>query len=160
MKQKRSKQTGFTIVELLIVIVVIGIVAAITIVAYNGIQERARVARISTDLRNIKNALSQYYLDNSAWPCFDHTYADATEIAWSAPYIKWPRTPMGDIYHWEHNISGLAYTISIPSLGTSTASTLDKVLDDGNLATGVVRGDGGRLEYAGMDQSINSHCGS
>ncbi|HEV7952209.1 MAG TPA: LamG-like jellyroll fold domain-containing protein [Candidatus Saccharimonadales bacterium] len=39
------KQPGFTIVELLIVIVVIGILAAITIVAYNGIQERARISR-------------------------------------------------------------------------------------------------------------------
>lgn len=38
----RPKQTGFTIVELLIVIVVIGILAAITVVAYNGVQEQAR----------------------------------------------------------------------------------------------------------------------
>ena len=42
------KQTGFTIVELLIVIVVIGILAAITIVAYNGVQQRANnTAKIS-----------------------------------------------------------------------------------------------------------------
>ncbi len=43
MQIKYTKQTGFTIVELLIVIVVIGILAAITIVAYNGVKERARV---------------------------------------------------------------------------------------------------------------------
>ena len=42
--KRRGRETGFTIVELLIVIVVIGILAAITIVAYNGIQERARLA--------------------------------------------------------------------------------------------------------------------
>ncbi len=40
----RNKQLGFTIVELLIVIVVIAILAAITIVSYNGIQERARIS--------------------------------------------------------------------------------------------------------------------
>ncbi len=41
---KRANQKGFTIVELLIVIVVIAILAAITIVAYNGISERARMS--------------------------------------------------------------------------------------------------------------------
>lgn len=42
MRIKNKQNSGFTIVELLIVIVVIGILAAITIVAYNGVQQRAR----------------------------------------------------------------------------------------------------------------------
>jgi general secretion pathway protein G len=55
---KQKQQSGFTIIELLIVIVVIGILAAITIVAYNGIQQRARdTARVS-DLSAIAKAYS------------------------------------------------------------------------------------------------------
>lgn len=50
------KQAGFTIVELLIVIVVIGILAAITIVAYNSIQDRARSAQVSADMQNLDKA--------------------------------------------------------------------------------------------------------
>jgi prepilin-type N-terminal cleavage/methylation domain-containing protein len=58
MNQKtNSSSHGFTIVELLIVIVVIGILAAITIVAYNGIQDRGRMSRMQNDLRNIKTAV-------------------------------------------------------------------------------------------------------
>ena len=48
---------GFTIVELLIVIVIIGILAAITIVAYNGIQTRSTNSRIDSDMRNLRVAI-------------------------------------------------------------------------------------------------------
>lgn len=47
-----SRNRGFTIVELLIVIVVIAILAAITIVAYNGIQNRAYDTTVQSDLKN------------------------------------------------------------------------------------------------------------
>lgn len=56
-KKSDSKARGFTIVELLIVIIVIAILAAITIVAYNGIQERARVARANSDLQTLAKAI-------------------------------------------------------------------------------------------------------
>lgn len=46
--QKWAKQSGFTIVELLIVVVVIAILAAVTIIAYNGIQNRARTSAVSS----------------------------------------------------------------------------------------------------------------
>jgi type IV pilus assembly protein PilA len=52
-----SHPKGFTIVELLIVIVVIGILAAITIVAYNGISNRARNSSIQSDLHNAASAM-------------------------------------------------------------------------------------------------------
>jgi len=51
------KQRGFTIVELLIVIVVIGILAAITIVAFNGVSNRAKVASIQGDLTSAVKTL-------------------------------------------------------------------------------------------------------
>jgi len=55
----RVVQKGFTIVELLIVIVVIGILAAITIVAFNGVQQRASTAAIQSDLtQNAKAIMS------------------------------------------------------------------------------------------------------
>jgi len=53
----RTLSAGFTIVELLIVIVVIGILAAITIVAFNGTQEKSRTAVANTELRMLEKAI-------------------------------------------------------------------------------------------------------
>lgn len=61
-------QTGFTIVELLIVIVVIGILGAITIVAYNGVQSRARDTRRLDDANSIRKALELYRIDTGVYP--------------------------------------------------------------------------------------------
>ncbi|MGB3945593.1 MAG: prepilin-type N-terminal cleavage/methylation domain-containing protein [Candidatus Saccharimonadales bacterium] len=60
----RKINSGFTMVELLIVIVVIGILAAITITAFNGVQQKARDAQRKSDLANIAKALHRYNIEN------------------------------------------------------------------------------------------------
>ena len=62
------RQRGFTIVELLIVIVIIAILAAITIVAYSGIQNRAHGAATQADLHTIDESLKLYNTENSTLP--------------------------------------------------------------------------------------------
>ena len=64
----KKRQSGFTIVELLIVIVVIGILAAITIVAYSGIQSRATDSVNLSNSSAITNAISAYKVDNNGPP--------------------------------------------------------------------------------------------
>jgi len=65
MLMSRRKQTGFTIVELLIVVVVIAILAAISIVAYTNIRQRAVVSTMSNDLSNAARAFELYKVDNN-----------------------------------------------------------------------------------------------
>ena len=92
MSKKISSHTGFTIVELLIVIVVIGILAAITIVAYNGVQNRARVAGIQTNLANIGKMAVLYQTDNDSYPVTDIGVKDILQKAKAWDSTRTPAT--------------------------------------------------------------------
>src|SRR5680860_492070 len=61
-------QRGFTIVELLVVIVVIGVLAAITIVSYSGISQKATVVSLISDLDNASKQLKLYQVEYSSFP--------------------------------------------------------------------------------------------
>jgi prepilin-type N-terminal cleavage/methylation domain-containing protein len=63
-----KRHSGFTIVELLIVVVVIGILAAITIVAYNGITASANDAHRVADVDAVKKFMEIYYVENGYYP--------------------------------------------------------------------------------------------
>ena len=64
----KYKQLGFTIVELLIVIVVIAVLAAITVVAYNGVQQRARASVASSAASQGGRKLELYKAENGSYP--------------------------------------------------------------------------------------------
>lgn len=66
--RQSSMINGFTIVELLIVIVIIAILAAITLVVYNGIQNRAHNSTVLQDVKNANNKVLQYMVDSDNVP--------------------------------------------------------------------------------------------
>ena len=61
-----ARQKGFTIVELLIVIVVIAILAAISVVAYNGIQDRANDSAVQSNLKDLSKKIELYKIDETS----------------------------------------------------------------------------------------------
>lgn len=65
---QRRSQRGFTIVELLIVIVVIGILAAVTVVAFNGVQSRAKNASIISGVGHYLKAIEMYRAEHGEYP--------------------------------------------------------------------------------------------
>ena len=62
------RRHGFTIVELLIVIVIIAILASITIAVFNGIQQRGRDSARKSDFKVLQTALEAYHADRGAYP--------------------------------------------------------------------------------------------
>lgn len=81
-----KKDRGFTIVELLIVIVVIGILAAIVIVAYNGIQDRAKNTKYQTDATALQKGAEAVNADLGAYPSGATTAALKTSYNASGTY--------------------------------------------------------------------------
>jgi len=59
---------GFTIVELLVVIVIIGVLAAITIVSYTGITQKATFAKEQSDMKSVNDLIQIYYAENGKYP--------------------------------------------------------------------------------------------
>lgn len=84
----KNKHAGFTIVELLIVIVVIAILAAITIVAYNGVQTRAKDGSVQSLLSTLTRKADAYRATTGQYPTAEelkYNYAPGTTVANSGP---------------------------------------------------------------------------
>lgn len=62
-----SNRKGFTIVELLVVVLVLGVLVAIALPKYSGTRDKAKIAAIKTDLRNAETAEETYYADYVAY---------------------------------------------------------------------------------------------
>jgi prepilin-type N-terminal cleavage/methylation domain-containing protein len=79
---KRTGQSGFTLIELVIVIVILGILAAVAIPKYEDMREQARVATLKGELGSIRSAIAIQYSRNAlnggaAFPTLDGTiFAD------------------------------------------------------------------------------------
>ena len=67
----RSKMTGFTLIEVMIVVVILGILASIVVPKIMGRPDEARIVKVETDLRAIGSALELYRLDNFSYPSTD-----------------------------------------------------------------------------------------
>ena len=81
---RNTNQRGFTIVELLIVIVVIGILAALVITTFTGIQQKARNTERNTDVKALHGQVEAYYAQNGRYP----TLANLNSNAWRATNMK------------------------------------------------------------------------
>ncbi len=105
---KQQKKNGFTMIELLVVIVIIGILSTIGLGSFMSSQQKARDSRRKTDLRAISDALELYYNDFGKYPNDDglgNFVGCGTEAKSSA-------CSSGQI--WSNSTNGTIYMVQVP----------------------------------------------
>ncbi len=100
-------QSGFTLIEIMVVVVILGILAAIVAPNVIGRIDDAQAARIKQDLRNIESALKLYRLDNFDYPTSEQGLealvtrpADPNIRNWKKNLDRLPKDPWGKPYQY------------------------------------------------------------
>src|SRR5258708_29563694 len=71
MKSRRYNQDGFTLIEIMVVILILGLLATIVVQSLRGAADKAKRTKAAADIAEIKTALDRYYLDNGYYPTTD-----------------------------------------------------------------------------------------
>ena len=156
MERKLKRQEGFTLIELMITIAIIGILSAIAIPNFLSYREKSKIARAQSELKTIQMAIMDLALDTNMWPnnnlagifdpdcdngeIDDLTDPDAGLVAtngdfpdWSGPYLdEIPKDPWGKDYWFDPDyvIDGEDY-VTIVSSGPNGSDVNE--YDDDNI---------------------------
>ena len=125
---------GFTLVEIMIVVVIIGLLAAIAIPAFQRVRERSLASRYVNDFRQFDSAFQRYAMENGQMPAATAAGVIPAGMTGYLPDSYTQTSPMGGNYQWSGPSSNIVLT------GTQATDAImirvDTALDDGDLSTG------------------------
>jgi prepilin-type N-terminal cleavage/methylation domain-containing protein len=143
----RRRSRAFTLVEIMVVVVIIGLLAAAALPAYRLITLRSRAASVVNDLRTFSTVFITYSLQNGRYPDDGDPQVVPPQVAGQLPGNFTQKTPIGGVYKWNFDVPAdgvpaKAAIIIQAAAGNALLDdldqleTVDKQIDDGNLATG------------------------
>ena len=138
----RTGRAGFTLVEIMVAVVIIGVLAALALPAFQRVQRSAISKRYINDARQISAGAERYAMENGNFPP-DGIAALHPNLRGYVPdsVFTSPTTPIGGVWDWDYNQNGITAAISVYQFTVSDAQLLDidATIDDGNLSTGSFR---------------------
>ena len=126
-------QDGFTLIEIMVVILIIGLLALMVVPRLRGVADRAKRTKAQADIQELKQALDRYYLDNGSYPTTDQglqalvappTGGRLPSNYEQGGYIeKLPSDPWGNQYFYQSDGS----TYALKSFGPDGVQSADDI---------------------------------
>ena len=145
----KTKNQGFTIVELLIVVVVIAILAAITIVSYNGITARANTSKAQSNAAAVQKKAEAFYADNAASNPLNS--GNGTYPATAAIFNALPSSAVGGL---PTGVTMQSLSAATAAATTGNATTYSTAITDAGAVTAT--NGGSRLQYVACAPTANA----
>ena len=133
MNRRFRGQDGFTLIEIMVVILIIGLLALMVVPRLRGVADRAKRTKAQADIQELKQALDRYYLDNGSYPTSDQglqalvsppTAGRVPSNYEQGGYIeKLPSDPWGNQYFYQSDGS----TYALKSFGPDGVQSADDI---------------------------------
>ena len=133
MNRRFRGQDGFTLIEIMVVILIIGLLALMVVPRLRGVADRAKRTKAQADIQELKQALDRYYLDNGSYPTTDQglqalvtppTGGRTPSNYEQGGYIeKLPNDPWGNQYFYQSDGS----TYALKSFGPDGVQSADDI---------------------------------
>lgn len=147
---RRNQRSAFTLVEIMVVVVIIGLLAALAIPALNRVKHRSQISRFANDLRVFSQGLETMMLEIGALPGDPGSGSLAGGHAQLGEYIKASTyaqsTSLGGVWDIDSGDFGVRCVVGV-DFGSSPSATelaslidVDALIDDSNLETRAFRG--------------------
>ena len=139
---RNVKRRAFTLVEILVVVVILGIVAAIVIPAFGTSRRESQDTVFLTNLRVCTESYWLYHYEHNSWPADEQPGVMPEGMDPYMTNIHWDNaTPIGGQWDWDYLQFGCEAGVSVylPDRTDVEMAALDAVTDDGDSTTGSFR---------------------
>ena len=124
-QEKKQAQSGFTLIEILLVVVIIGILAAVAVPKFSGRIGQSKESAAKASLQAISLALDMYEVDHGNYPSSLSALVTGSGADWHGPYLKQglPKDPWGNPFTYTAKQNG--YDLSSQGAPNGSPITLD-----------------------------------
>jgi prepilin-type N-terminal cleavage/methylation domain-containing protein len=147
---RRASKRGFTLVEIMLVVVIIGMLAMLAYPMIAKSRENAKSARFINDLRNGVHAFELYALQTGYYPEDTGPGIKPADMEDELKRPQWDKTtPIGGSWDWAVDQGDYYAGVVVvgPTVAPSVLQSIDSRIDDGDLSTGIFQSTGLGVVY-------------